>query len=224
MRDDYQLDEPVESSSTPSVRPSLPYQSVTQSLPPIATPNLEMLARGTIFVGFREATLKLWGKAGLEHVAALLPDDVRSTTVDRTVSDVAWLPESYVLAWYQALWSGPCRGSRELFIPVLNRMMDFSFGRVRKGLLALANPSKMIVKAGALWRFDHTHGDLTVEAAEGAAQVRLENHPYTEHALSCMAIAEIWRYCVALCRARGVTETHYREPSGALVVRVRWDA
>lgn len=223
MRDEHRVDDDRPPPASSGLRPSLPYHSVTQTIAPSAAPQHEMLARGTILVGFREATLKLWGRAGLESVALLLPAEVRAQTIDSVVLNVGWFPETFVLAWYEALWSGPCAGRREPFIAVLNRMMDFGFGRVRKSLLALANPSAIVIKAGALWRYDHTHGDLTVEAGDGGARVRLEHHPYTDNPLSCLAIAEIYRYCVALCRAREVSEMHYREPTGALVVRVRWE-
>lgn len=221
MRDELELEE---SPAAQELRPSLPYHSVAQTLAPPLANGTEMLARGTIFVGFREAAQHVYGPDGLASLAALLPEDVRRQTIENLVLSVGWYPERFVLAWYEALWMGPCRERRERFFAVLDRMMDFGFGRVRRSLLALANPSTIVVKAPALWRYDHTHGDLTVEAGEGAARVCLRNHPYTDNPLACLAIAEIYRYCVALCRARDVTETHYRDNQGALVVRVRWDA
>lgn len=223
MRDEYQIED-VPAAATSGLRPSLPYHSVTQTIAPSTAAGLEMRARGTMLAGFREATLKLWGRGGLESVALLLPADVRKQTLESVVLDGAWFPETFVLAWYEALWSGPCLHRRDAFVAVLNRMMDVGFGRVRKSLLARARPSAIAIEAGALWRHDHTHGDLTIEAGEGAARVRLERHPYTDNPLSRLAIAEIYRYCVALCRVREVSEMHYREPSGALVVRVRWEA
>lgn len=223
MRDEHDVDGlPQQQPSNTSVRPSLPYHSVVQSIAP-ATQS-EMLARGTILVGFREATLHLFGAAGLRSVCALLPEDVRVQTAEESALNVSWYPERFVIAWYEALWNGPAESRRERFTAALNRMMDFGFGRVRKSLLMFASPTAILIKAGSLWRYDHTHGDLTVEAGDGLARVQLAHHPYTADPLSCLAIAEIYRYCVALCRARGVLETHYREPSGALVVRIRWDA
>ncbi|HKP59193.1 MAG TPA: hypothetical protein VJV78_20865 [Polyangiales bacterium] len=43
-------------------------------------------------------------------------------------------------------------------------------------------------------------------------------------ALACLANAEIYRYCVTLCRAKNVAELHYREAGGSLVVRLRWQS
>ena len=183
----------------------------------------EMLARGTIFVGFRAAVLDLWGARGMEHLASRLPPDVRRDTVSNLVVSTQWLPETHVLAWYEALWTGPCEEIRESFARVLDRMLDCGFGRIRKAFLAFAKPAMIFEKAPTLWRYDHTHGLLTVMLGGRSARLRLEQHPYVDNPLSCMAAAEIYRYCVTLCRARNVTETHYRDADGALIVRLRWD-
>ena len=180
-------------------------------------------ARGTIFVGFKHAVHGVWGEHGVASVAAALSPEVRSQTLERVVLNTEWLPESYVLAWYEALWSGPCEQRRERLALALDRMLDFGFGRVRRVFLSMAKPSTIFEQAPSLWRYDHTHGTLSVAAGETMARLCLRGHPYTENSLSCMAIAEIYRYCVALSRARNVTSTHYRDEDGALVVRLRWE-
>jgi hypothetical protein len=210
-------------SEPAELRPALPYHSVVQTIAPPRAAASEMLARGSILAAFRQATLQLWGEAALSAVALSLPDDVREQTVERTVSEAGWYPERFVIGWYEALWRGPCDAARDKFVEVLNRMMDFGFGRLQKARIALERPSAVLIRAGELWRQDHSHGDLTVETGEGAARMRLANHPYAENPLSCLAIAEVYRYCVALCRAKGVLETHYRDATGALIVRIRWD-
>ncbi|HEY6876530.1 MAG TPA: hypothetical protein VI299_00875 [Polyangiales bacterium] len=102
-------------------------------------------------------------------------------------------------------------------------MLDYGFGRVRKGLLRFANPALVISKADVLWRHDHTHGTLSVDSNAHSVRLRLADHPYTEDSLSCLATAEIYRYCASLCRVVDATENHFRDPSGALIVRVRWE-
>jgi hypothetical protein len=179
-------------------------------------------ARGTILVAFREAVQELYGAEGLAHVARLLPPDVRAATIDDMLVGVQWLSESYVLAWYEALWSGPCDGRADAFCLTLTRMLDRGFGRVRRAFLKLASPETILAKAPSLWRYDHSHGRLGVEVGNAVARVRLENHIYTESPLSRLAISEIYRYCAALTRVRQVSESHFREPSGALVVTLRW--
>ncbi|MDB4991612.1 MAG: hypothetical protein JWN04_6790 [Myxococcaceae bacterium] len=215
---------PERRSLTESLAPErrlLPLESFT----PGAIPEnaYGMRARGTILVGFRHALVDIYGAPGLASVAERLPVEVRYDTIDSLLVNTEWLPEAHVMAWYEALWLGPCKQTRSAFEAVIDRMMDFGFGRIRKALLALADPSVVVVKAGTLWRYDHTHGELTVEADDKSARLRLEHHPYAENPLSCLATAEVYRYCAALCRVRNVVASHYREASGALIVRVRWD-
>jgi hypothetical protein len=47
---------------------------------------------------------------------------------------------------------------------------------------------------------------------------------YTETSLSSLAISEIYRYCASLTRVRQVTESHFRNGGGTLVVTLRWKA
>jgi hypothetical protein len=179
-------------------------------------------ARGTILVAFREALLELYGPQGLAQVAQRLPREVRTVTIDDLLIGVSWMPESYVLAWYEALWSGPCAGSSERFCALLDCMLDRGFGRIRRAFLKLASPETILAKAPSLWRYDHTHGRLTAEVGVGVARVRLEEHVYTDTPLSCLAISEIYRYCASLTRVRQVSESHFRNGGGTLVVTLRW--
>jgi hypothetical protein len=187
------------------------------------TPAAVMSARGTILMAFRDAALAMWGEPGLRDIGQRLPDEVRAKTLDVAAGNLDWVPENYVLAWYEAVWHGPCGQQRDAFLKYLDRMLDSGFGRVRKALLAVAKPSMILNRAPSLWQHDHTHGQLTVESLEAhSGKVKLSNHPYTSTSLGCMATAEIYRYCAALCRAREVTAVHYRDPSGALIVSLRW--
>lgn len=182
----------------------------------------EPRARGTILASFREAAVELWGAEGLAQIAAALPAEVRADTVDRIVVHLEWLPERYVMSWYEAVWNGPAARAAPSFARFLDRMMDRGFGRVRKLFLSLVTPATMLDKAPDLWRHDHTHGELTIEHSVGTAKVRLQDHPYTTTPLARIAIAEIYRYCLSLGRARDVTETHYTDDQGALVLTLKW--
>lgn len=181
----------------------------------------EPRARGTIFVGFKAAVQAVWGADGLARVYEVLPLDARAHTMG-TIMAAEWLPEDFVVAWFEALWNGPCEQRRDKFCEVLDRMMDFGFGRVRRVLLALSTPSVIMERAPTLWRYDHSHGHLSVEAGETVGRVTLRDHPYVSSPLSCLAIAEIYRYCITLTKAQGVTASHYRD-GAALIVRVRWE-
>jgi hypothetical protein len=184
----------------------------------------EPCARKTIFAAFKEAAEELWGPSGLQELAAKLPEEVRRDTVESTVLPV-WLPERYVMAWYEAAWAGPAKQRREPYLALMDRMMDAGFGRVRKLLLStVASPRQVYEKSAELWRYDHTTGDLTtVFESERSCRFVLRNHVYATTELSRDAIAEIYRYAVALTRAgRGAQEQHALEPDGTLVTRVAW--
>lgn len=182
-----------------------------------------MTVRGTVLMGFREAALASWGEAGLQQIGALLSEPARRDTVDVAAVSIVWMPETYVLEWYRALWYGPCGSSRDAFRRFLDRMIDAGFGRVRKMLVALASPETILQKAPNLWQHDHSHGTLSVVAIEAdSAKVSLTDHPYTETSIARVAIAEIYRYCLQLCRTGEVVEVHYREPNGTFIVCLRW--
>jgi hypothetical protein len=190
-----------------------------------AVPQTGSCARGTIMMAFRDAANRLWGEAGTREIGSRLSPAVRAETLDVAAVNLVWVPETYVLEWYQAVWDGPCEARSEAFRIYLDRMLDSGFGRVRKAFLSLAKPATILARAPSLWRHDHTHGVLTVEGLKSdSVRVRLDNHLYTSTPLGCMAVAEIYRYCIALCRVNDATEIHYREPNGALVVRLRWQA
>jgi hypothetical protein len=204
------------------VRPSLPV--VYEKFYADDTPALgdAPRARGTILVAFREAVVGLWGAKGLSAVSARLSAAVRNDTLDGVVVSSEWVPEGHVIAWYDALWSGPCERRTDLFNLVIDRMLDLGFGRVRRVFLSMASPATIFTRAPSLWRYDHTHGQLTVEAGPAVARLCLSNHPYIDSPLSCLAVAEVYRYCTALTRVKSVTATHFREPDGSLIVRLRY--
>jgi hypothetical protein len=216
----YDRDEELQTAAAQSLSPQAAFhRAYSDDTPELGS---DSCARGTILIAFREAVHELYGNEGLERVSAALPKAVRAATIEEMLVGVQWLPEEHVVAWFEALWAGPCDGRADAFALVLQRMLDRGFGRVRKAFLRLASPEAILAKAPSLWRYDHTHGRLGVEVGTGVARVRLENHTYTESPLSRLAISEIYRYCAALTRVRQVTESHFREPSGALVVTLRW--
>ena len=208
--------------------PPLPDVNYTGASPELAAAVQTALAanmrvRGTVLMACRDAALSCFGELGLAQLGAHLSDAARRDTVEVAAASLNWMPEAYVLEWYEALWLGPCDKRRDLFLRFLDRMIDAGFGRIRKTLVALATPSMILNKAPSLWEHDHSHGQLQLVALdEGSARVSLSTHPYVETSLSRLATAEIYRYCLSLCRVRDVVEVHYREPNGALVVCLRW--
>lgn len=169
----------------------------------------EPRARRTIFVGFRKAAIQLWGDAGLAEIGRLMPDEVRETTVDNVVVVGEWQPERYVMAWYDAVMSGPAKGDRAAFAKFIDRMMDAGFGSVRKLLLQLATPEQVASQSTELWRHDHTHGILTwKQIDENNSLFVLKDHPYTTTLLGRLAVTEIYRYATELTRVKNVTAWH----------------
>lgn len=186
------------------------------------TSEKEPCARGMILVGFRDAVRALWSEAGLRQIAALLPEEARRETVDRQVLPVEWLPERYIMAWYDAVWNGPAAGSWKLFASFLDKMMDLGFGRVRKMLIGVIGAETMLEKAIDLWRHDHTHGVLRIKVSGKSAIATLHDHPYINTPVSRFAIAEIYRYCLSLSRARNVKMEHRHEGT-SVQVHLTWE-
>jgi hypothetical protein len=142
---------------------------------------------------------------------------------DRPIVADAWMPEHYVTDWFEAAFGGPAQSNAAAFRTFLDRMMDHGFGRVRSFFLSMVTPQMLIQKAPDLWRHDHSCGELIVQTiAERHCVVLLRNHVYTKTALSRLAIAEIYRYALALSRAAGVEETHRLDDDGQLNVRISW--
>jgi hypothetical protein len=203
----------VELSQLPSERPP-------KSVAPVRG---EPVARRVIFAGFRAAATAVWGPEGLPAIRAQMPSEVRERTLDPIVLSSEMLPERYVMAWYEAVWTGPANRQQAPFCTFLDRMMDHGFGRVRKVLLGLVSPAQLAVKASELWRHDHDTGTMTTSTAGCVTTIMLRDHVYTTTPLSRLAISEILRYAISLARGtREPTETHALDPDGSLRTRVTW--
>lgn len=181
------------------------------------------MARRTIFAGFRQAALALWGAEGLQQCAGRMSAEARSACIDPVVIDKEMLPERFVLEWFTAAWEGPSQRDRGAYNAFLDRMMDHGFGLVRKFLLRMAKPELVIQKCGELWRHDHTHGELTYQLTDRcSASVALSDHVYLETALARSSIAEIYRYALSLSAAKDARAQHHLECTRRLIVRLTW--
>ncbi|AKV03562.1 hypothetical protein AKJ09_10225 [Labilithrix luteola] len=169
----------------------------------------EPCCRRTIFVAFRRAAIQVWGEAGLQEIGKLLPEDARGATIDDVVIVGEWLPERYVMSWYEAAMGGPAKGDRAAFCTFIDRMMDAGFGTVRKLLLQLASPEVVVGQAPDLWRHDHTHGHLTTKMLDPQTVLFvLKDHVYTTSLVGRLAVTEIYRYALQLTRVKNVTARH----------------
>ncbi len=173
----------------------------------------------------REVAIELWGASSLDAIARHLPDDVRKETIHWTKSPLEWHPESYIVAWNEAVWRGPCAEDDARFRIFMDRWTDLCFGRVRRVMLAFLTPAGLMQRAPGLWRHDHTHGTLVATTRDQAVRsmtITLSDHPYLATPLSRQGIAETFRHIVSLTRVRDVRETHALQTARELVVRISW--
>jgi hypothetical protein len=184
------------------------------------------MSRGTLLHSVAAGVLDVWGVDGLRDVTSRLPEETRAATTGPAFTTLSWYPTRYVLDWDVAKMAGPARGDEATFRRSVARSIDFGFGRIRRALLSFATPVMLAERAAELWRHDHTHGELSVDASgrrEGHARVTLRSHPFTETPVARMAFAEVIRHVLSLSRARNVRESHALA-GDALVVSLTWDA
>jgi hypothetical protein len=185
----------------------------------------EQRTKGIVLHAMRLAVLDVWGEAGLADVAPRISAENRRDTMDRSASPLEWLPERYLVEWHEAVWNGPARHDDEAFCRVINRRLDFGFGRVRRALLGLVGPEGVIKRSSELWKHDHTHGTLTAsyETSKRTVTGTLSDHLFCEVPIARRALAETIRYVVQL--SRGVKKA--RESHGlrdkALFISVSWE-
>ncbi len=181
----------------------------------------EPCCRRTIVSALRSAAVELYGEPGLQALGARMTPDCKRLTIDAVQVPSIWLPERLVIEWYQVVYGGPAKAEMPAFNRYLDKMIDHGFGRVRKALLNLLTPPKLLEKARDLWRHDHTHGIFKVDIKPNSAIITLREHPYVADDLSRAAIAEIYRHCVNLSRTKVVSEKHAFS-DGVLQVDLAW--
>ena len=187
------------------------------SAAPLDTPHaLGARVRATV-----DATRDLWGEVGVEGVLARLAPEQRAPFT--CASPPRWVPERTYMAWTTAIWDGPGARDGEALRRWVDRVTDRGFGTAKRMIMSLASPWVIVRRAGALWRTEHSHGDLAVTPQGGdAGRFELRHHPFAEDDVAADAIAEAFRYIVFRCRTRWASEAHERDASGALLVTVRW--
>jgi len=176
-------------------------------------------ALGIRVVATREATRDLWGKAGVDAVlAALSPDEAATFTGPAP----KWVPEVTYIAWSRAVWHGPAKRDPRAFARWADGVTDKGFGTARRMLMSLASPWIIVRRAGALWRAEHSHGDLTTTPnGTNGARFELRDSPYATDEIGARAISEAFRFIVFRCRVKWAAEEHVRA-GDALQVELRW--
>lgn len=182
----------------------------------------ESCCRGTQLLAFRAAAVETWGEIGWSEACDLLDPDTRETLLGRPIRPIAWVPESAMITLADAVFVGPAAKSEVAYREFVRNQVNCGFGRVRRFFLHLAPPEVVLDRAPALWRHDHTHGELVVDVRGRSAQVRLVDHAHATNEVASMTAAEIFRYVLSLTRARDVTSTYERLAERTLAVHLEW--
>lgn len=185
-------------------------------------PATEPMSRGIGLHGFRAAVTDIWGERGLRVVAERLPEDARAATLDEIVLPVSWYPVRHTIAWDEAVWEGLAARDDAAFFAFIDRSIDLGFGRMRRFFIRLQSPEKIIARSPEMWRYQHTHGTLSVAPRSGGATITLRDHPFVRSALVSRATAEVFRHIASMTGRPSVRETHGAEGPDALVVRLTW--
>jgi hypothetical protein len=173
-------------------------------------------------LGFRIACEQIWNKDSYEQAVALLPLAVRESTAG-LLPIQEWVPETYIVAWAEAVWRGPAQQDEALMRRYVAASIANGFGRVRRFFLQMMTPETMARRAPEIWKQEHTTGRLEAEVIrERTAHVRLFDHPYVETPLMRMALAEAIRFSVSLTRAANVREKHAAR-GHSLRIEITWD-
>ncbi|MEO8844287.1 MAG: hypothetical protein ABI591_10045 [Kofleriaceae bacterium] len=169
----------------------------------------------------REATRDLWGGEGVEAVMRMLDPAQRVLFAGGATSD--WVPETTYMAWTRGVWDGPAARDPDALARWVDRLTDRGFGTARRMIMSLASPWVIVRRAGALWRTEHSHGELTVVPHDKhSARFELRDHPFAGDDVAAHAVSEAFRYILFRCRVRTATEQHERTADGALFVELRW--
>jgi hypothetical protein len=197
-------------------------------MPTVPPSTGEPHARGSVIHGFRAALVDLWGDEALAALAARLPLDTRIATVDTLILPFEWVPLPHVIAWHDALWTGPCAADEHRLARLVARSIELGFGRFKSAFFTNVTPERLVSRAPELWRWQHTHGELTANVEGLTAVVTLRDHPYVEQPSSRRITAESYRYIVGMAGAREVRMAWGDRQAGPssrareLVVQLSW--
>jgi hypothetical protein len=168
----------------------------------------------------RDAVRDVFGDDGLATVAATLTPIVRDHVLAEHLPQ--WTPERSLIALHYGIYETVAGRDRETYFRVLRRMTERSFGVVRKLLVTMASPDRLLESASAVWKADHTHGALEVRREAKRAVGYLRDSPYTEEPHTRLGISENLRYVLELSGAKGVLVSHALVSPGVLEMKFRW--
>lgn len=219
-----------EIAAAPLDKASLPGHDPGAPMPTTPPPNDAPHARGSVLHGFRAALVDLAGEGALAEVAERLPLDTRVRTLDRIVLPFEWVPVEDAIAWHDALWAGPLGNDEGKLARFVSRSIELGFGRFKAAFFAGITAERLFRRAQELWRYQHTHGDVTVAIDGTTSTVALSGHPYVDAPTSRRVTAESYRHLVTMALAqddalRGrAVKTAWGVSGKSLVVQLSWPA
>ncbi len=197
-------------------------------MPTVPPSSGEPHARGSVIHGFRAALVDLWGEEALASLAARLPLETRVATIDDMVLPFEWVPLEHVIAWHDALWTGPCAVDEHALARLVGRSIELGFGRFKSAFFTNVTPDRLVARAPELWRWQHTHGELSAVVDGESGVVTLKDHPYVEEPTSRRITAESYRYIVTMAGGHDVRAAWGDRLTGPssrareLVVQLSW--
>jgi hypothetical protein len=190
-------------------------------MPTSPPPSGQPYARGSVLHGFRTGVADVFGEDGLRRLADGLPLDTRLETFDRVVTPLDWVAVAHVMAWHEALWDAAAGRDEGNLERVVARSIEHGVGRMKSAFFSGVTPDRLRDHGPELWRWQHTHGELTTDVENGRGVVTLRAHPYVHNAASRRVTAESYRAILTLAGARDVRVAWGLE-AGALVVHLTW--
>ncbi|HEY8041483.1 MAG TPA: hypothetical protein VIF15_16870 [Polyangiaceae bacterium] len=198
---------------------SPPVRAVHAAHPsPSAIPSV----RGTLVAGVVGAVGELWGDAGLRQVSDQLGPEARHALCEQIVVPVAWYPEEIMASWCHAVWLGLAREDEKRFDTFVRAGVEHGWSWVHRALLRLATPRLLARRAPAIWRHDHTHGELGVELGDRRAILRVTDYPHARSAVMRRGQTESLRHILTLARFRDVRASHVVDAAGSFVATLHW--
>jgi hypothetical protein len=197
-------------------------------MPTYPPPSSAPYARGSVLHGFRAGLVDVWGESALAEVAERLPLATRLATIDALVLPFEWVELAHVVAWHDALWSGPLQADELRLARLIARSIELGFGRFQSAFFTNATPERLVARAQELWRYQHTHGEVSVTMDAGTSAVVLRDHPYVGHPASRRVTAESFRHIVTAALGRpvraawGTKGVAGGSGAEALVVHLSW--
>ena len=167
-------------------------------------PSTEPHARASVVHGFRAAVLDLKGEEALTRLAARLPLAARTTTVDALLLPFEWIPIPHVMAWHEALWNDTCAADEQELARLVGRSIGLGLGRFKSAFFHALTADRLVARAHDLWRWQHTHGEVTARVEGGTGVVTLKGHPYVDNPISRRVTAESYRQIVSIAGGRDV--------------------